>query len=157
MPKGLLTSTAHPTGIWSLGSLSPSSLAIPSASSSADMLDKVNDVVALGYTKKRTSTMGGAGVKVAVLDIISDGEPEMGSLLAFFPVPAFASLVVSAFTTGHHSGKYVVRVEKTPMISSVTVYRNFMSIQTLIPNFPDSESETPSTNGTCVKPRDMSQ
>lgn len=58
-PKGRATSAAHresTTGIWSLGSLSQTSLAIALASSSSsDMLDKVNDIVALGYTKKRTS------------------------------------------------------------------------------------------------------
>ncbi|KAG6369571.1 hypothetical protein JVT61DRAFT_14229 [Boletus reticuloceps] len=69
-PKGLPTSAAHresTMGIWSLGSLSPSSFAIALASSSsADVLDKVNDIVALGYTKKRTS-IGGADDNVASL------------------------------------------------------------------------------------------
>ncbi|KAF8431179.1 hypothetical protein L210DRAFT_3560975 [Boletus edulis BED1] len=63
-PKGLPSSAAHresTMGIWSLGSLSPSSFAIALASSSsADMLDKVNDI--LGYTKKQSS-IGGADDK----------------------------------------------------------------------------------------------
>ena len=63
VPKGRSTSAAHresTTGICSLGSLSPTSLATALAcSSSSDVLNKVNDIVALGYTKKRTS-MGGA-------------------------------------------------------------------------------------------------
>jgi hypothetical protein len=68
VPKGRSTSAAHresTTGVCSLGSLSPTSLATALAcSSSSDILNKVNDIVALGYTKQRTS-MGGAGGKVA--------------------------------------------------------------------------------------------
>lgn len=46
-------------GISSLGSLSPTSLMIALASSSSsDMLSKVNDIVAQGYTKRRTSMEG---------------------------------------------------------------------------------------------------
>lgn len=67
-PKGRSTSATlreSPMGIWSLGSLSQTSLAIALASSSStDMLHKVNDIVAQGYTKKGTS-LGGADDSVA--------------------------------------------------------------------------------------------
>jgi len=60
--KGRSTSATHresTTGIYSLGSLSPMSLATALASSpSSDILNKINDIVALGYTKQRRSTRG---------------------------------------------------------------------------------------------------
>ena len=62
------TSRESTTGIRSLGSWSPTSLAIALASSSSsDVLNKVNDIVAQGYTKKRTSMVGGGENVVASL------------------------------------------------------------------------------------------
>ena len=63
-PEGRSTSAAYregTTSVWSLGSLSQTSLAIAlaSSSSSSDMLNKVNDIVAQGYYKKRRSMGGG--------------------------------------------------------------------------------------------------
>lgn len=62
-PKGRSTSAMHresTSGFSSLGSLSPTSLAIALASSSSmDMLNKVNDIVARGYIKRRESMKGG--------------------------------------------------------------------------------------------------
>ncbi|KAG8220617.1 hypothetical protein J3R82DRAFT_2870 [Butyriboletus roseoflavus] len=65
-PKGPSTSATSrdsTTGICSLGSLSPTSLVVALASSSSsDILNKVNDILAQGYTKKRTSMGGGEHV-----------------------------------------------------------------------------------------------
>lgn len=62
-PKGRFTNATRresAMGVSSLGSLSPTSLVIAlAASSSSDMLSKVNDIVAQGYTKRRSSSVGG--------------------------------------------------------------------------------------------------
>ncbi|KAG9307947.1 hypothetical protein JVU11DRAFT_12822 [Chiua virens] len=53
------------TGISSLGSLSPTTLAIALASSSSsDVLNKIHDIVAEGYMKRRASVDGGGSVAV---------------------------------------------------------------------------------------------